>query len=328
MDVANLEGAIQQLFSAGLAPATQQNYRSGARRYLKFCEHFSVSSPYPASEQALSGFVAYLFQEKLASSTIKNYLSAIRYTQIALGLGDPNMRDMRRLEYVVKGVKRLSAGGQGRTRLPITPSILRRLKGVWESRPAKRDAVMLWAATTTCFFGFLRAGEVVIPSDTAYDASVHLSYGDVRVDCYQNPRYVEIRIKCSKTDPFRRGVSVYLGATAEALCPVAANLSYMVQRGTASGPFFVFQDGRYLTRDRFVAEVRAALTSVGMDCSLYAGHSFRIGAATTAAQLGVQDSLIKTLGRWESSAYMLYVRTPRDTLCAMARKLAGRGQQN
>ena len=32
--------------------------------------------------------------------------------------------------------------------------------------------------------------------------------------------------------------------------------------------------------------------------------------ATTAARLGVSDSLIKTLGLWKSSAFMLYIRTP------------------
>ena len=54
----------------------------------------------------------------------------------------------------------------------------------------------------------------------------------------------------------------------------------------------------------------------------YSGHSFQIGAATTAAEVGLEDSLIKTLGRWESSAYLLYVRVPREKLASVSVQLS------
>ena len=143
----------------------------------------------------------------------------------------------------------------------------------------------LWAAATMWFFGFLRSGEVCSPGVTNFDPAVHLAYGDVRVNDYITPQFLEVRIKASKTDPYRQGVSIYLGRVIGKLCPVAANLDYiMVRRGGKDGPFFIYANGSYLTRERFVAAVQAALTSAGYNCSLYAGHSFRIGAATTAAQ--------------------------------------------
>ena len=83
----------------------------------------------------------------------------------------------------------------------------------------------------------------------------------------------------------------------------------------------MFNDGHPLTRDRFVSALRSALADAGIDSSLYGGHSFRVGAATTAALQGLQDSLIKTLGCWESSAYQIYIRTPRSTLISVARSL-------
>ena len=67
-----------------------------------------------------------------------------------------------------------------------------------------------------------------------------------------------------------------------------------------------------------MVKVRAALKEAGLDPSKFAGHGFRIGAATTAAARGVEDSLIKTLGRWESSAYLLYVRIPRERLAGIS----------
>jgi len=76
-----------------------------------------------------------------------------------------------------------------------------------------------------------------------------------------------------------------------------------------------------LTRQRFVARVREALTLAGIDCSPYSGHSFRSGAATTASKCGISDATIKMLGRWKSSAYQLYVKTPRDQLARVSLEL-------
>ena len=266
-------------------------------------------------------FVAFLYNEGLTAGTVKSYLAAARYTQISLGLGDPNVTGMPQLEFVIKGLKKKTVAGQRQTRLPITPDILRALKRVWENDTDRERAVMLWAAVCMCFFGFLRSGEIVVPKDSEYDEAVHLSHGDVRVDNTVNPQYLEVKIKASKTDPFRKGVTVYLGRTDADLCPVSAILAYMVQRGTEKGPFFWFTNSRFLTRERLVTAMRGALQQAGVEAQRYAGHSFRIGAATTAARCGLPDSLIKTLGRWESAAYTVYIRTPKETLCSVANSL-------
>lgn len=276
--------------------------------------------PFPVSEKGLLLFVGFLYKEKLAPGTIKSYLAAVRYEQISRGLGNPQINLMPQLEYTLKGIKRSSSGAT-RRRLPITPGILGRLKQVWQRDPAKRDARMLWAASCLCFFGFLRSGEVVCPSERAFDPAIHLGVGDVKVDSHTAPTHIEVRIKASKTDPFRLGVSLHIGKTGEALCPVGAVLSYIAARGCQPGPLFIWKDGRFLTRDGFVTSLRAVLKEAGYAATDYAGHSFRIGAATTAARCGIQDSLIKTLGRWESTAYTRYIRTAPEVLRKVAKTL-------
>ena len=82
--------------------------------------------------------------------------------------------------------------------------------------------------------------------------------------------------------------------------------------------FFHLENGKLLTRDRFVASVREALKAAGIDCKSYAGHSFRIGAATAAGKSGLPPATIQTLGRWESSAYILYVRMSREELAGVS----------
>ena len=66
-------------------------------------------------------------------------------------------------------------------------------------------------------------------------------------------------------------------------------LSYN-RRGTKSGPLFLFENGQSLSRVKLVSLVREALSSVGMDVLKYCGHSFRIGAATTALRAGISDA--------------------------------------
>ena len=88
------------------------------------------------------------------------------------------------------------------------------------------------------FLCFLRCGEVVVPSESAFDDSSHLAAGDVRVDSTSDPHYLQVNIKASKTDPFRQDVFVYLGRTNVDVYPVANILAYMVLRGSAPGPFF------------------------------------------------------------------------------------------
>ena len=183
------------------------------------------------------------------------------------------------------------------------------------------DRVMLWAACCLAFVGFLRAGELTVPGDDAFDAATHLTREDLAVDIPGSPTVFRVTLKASKTDPFRRGVALYIGKGAPDLCPVKALVSYLLVRGERAGLLFIFEDGRFLSRQRFVGEVRGALGKEGIDSSKYCGHSFRIGAATTAAARGMEDALIMTLGRWQSLAYLDYVKIPREQLASYSAML-------
>ena len=128
-----------------------------------------------------------------------------------------------------------------------------------------------------------------------------------------------MNIKQSKTDIIRLGVKVGIGRTGSDLCPVAAILSYTALQGPGEDPLFHFHNGNPLTSQRPVTKMQEVLQKVGIDCSKHLRHSFRTGAATTAK--GIEDFLIKTMGRWESVGYQLYIRTPQVQLLSVSQAL-------
>ena len=235
---------------------------------------------------------------------------------------------MPRLEYVLAGIKRTEArkGPRPKQRLPITLDILLQLKAVWLSPPIHRDNIMLWSAACIAFFGFLRTGEFTVPSQRAYDPDVHLSLADVAIDSHVSPSLLRLQIKQSKTDPFRVGVNIFLGATGAEVCPVTAFTQYMGVCNPLPGPLFVWANGDPLSRSTLVSHLKAALQKAGIPHTNYNGHSFRIGAATTAAQRGLEDSLIQTLGRWKSAAYKTYIKLHRSQLASVSQVLANKTQ--
>ncbi len=279
------------------------------------------------SEHVLCCFVASLGREDLAPSTIKTYLAAVRHAQIMRGFPEPReSSSLPRLRLLLAGVKRVRAEqgqGTGRRRRPITPKILQQIRGVWNSRAADPDTTMLWAAVTTCFFGFFRAGEITVPSAAAFNPAVHLAWGDVAINNPRNPTLVVIHLKRSKCDQFGDGVDVCVGRTGDELCPVVAITSYIVRRGGEPGAFFRTTEGRPLTKALFVKSVQRALQEAGVRSDVYTGHSFRIRAATTAARAGLQDFTIQMLGRWSSAAFLSYIRVQPEQVAGVSRVLAG-----
>ena len=180
--------------------------------------------------------------------------------------------------------------------------------------------MMLWAACCTAFFGFLRVGEMTVPSQDAYDSSIHLSLDDVALDSRTTPTILWLKIKQSKTDPFRKGAKLCLGRTESVVCPIKALLPYLAIRRSAPGSLFISESGVSLTRAQFKTLLSAALKRAGLDHSKYNTHSFRIGAATSAKAVGIADH-IQMLGWWRSTAYQGYIKTPTHVLTKLSKQL-------
>ena len=119
-------------------------------------------------------------------------------------------------------------------------------------------------------------------------------------------------------------MKVYLGRTDNNLCPVAAVVAYLALRHKlGAGPFFKFQSGTALTRASFVNRVRKALKEAGMDADKFSGHSFRIGAASTAAAGRSGGLSNKNVGEVGKFGIPLVHSSPKGPAC---RPVSGTGQ--
>ena len=282
--------------SDGIASNTAKQYSTGQRHYLNFCAQLGVV-PCPATELLLLRFVA-SFNNSVRGNTVQNYLSAIRHLHVMNGVQNP-IPEFERLKLVVKSLKKKS--GPPRQRSPISISMLKAICATLNLR--MYNEVLFWAMTVSGFFGFLRVSEFTVSGE--FDPVHHLCRQDLSLAADFSTCYLQI--KTSKTDPFRRGCRIVLGATGDAVCPVLAILLYLSRRTQTVGPLFKFANGRPATRNWFCHRLKEAICAIGFQGD-FTSHSLRIGAATTAAAVGIPHATIQTLGRWTSDSYKLYLR--------------------
>ena len=313
LDLPNLEREASRLIKQGIAPATAHTYRAGTTAYTNFCNRFNFAL-LPASEDQLILFVADLAQTK-AYSTIKVYLAAVRHLHIIHNFGNP-LEGKLKLDLTLKGTRRDKPRAVN-SRLPITPLILRRVKNVLDGEESY-SSITLWAVMCTAFFGFMRSGEFTVKSKSEYNPAKRLSLSDVAMDNHEAPTLIKLTLRYSKTDQFGLGADIFLSRNDTPICPVQAMVKYLKARGSSEGVLFIDERKSPLTKQRLSQDLNCTLMKAKIDPSHYKTHSFRIGAATTAAACGIPDSTIKMLGRWSSNAFQVYLQTPAEKLVEIA----------
>lgn len=279
----------------------------------------------PICEEVLIYFVAHCYSVlRISHSTIKLYLCGIRFqylmTNVPSPFSDDTGRHVLRLQMILKAVKKNCPRSVLR-RYPITASVLTKIcvtlkHGLF----TPYTDFMLHTVCTVAFFGFLRCGEFTCLS--TFDPAINLCVGDV----YFTSDRAILLLKASKTDPFRRGITISLFNTELGVNPYPLLKQYCdIRRAEGAVPtdcLFVTQTGCPLTRSVFINHLKQIINHIGLDSRFYTGHSFRIGAASSSAKARIEGHLIQTLGRWSSDCYYRYIHTPLETLRDAQQSLA------
>lgn len=161
------------------------------------------------------------------------------------------------------------------------------------------------------FFGFLRCSEFA-PTSSAYNPSRHPRMSDLTIHTSDSLIFT---LRRSKTDQLGISFPIYLFRLNSYLSPYEPPTKRLHFRHASNAspqhPLFLTETGN--GHPILVSKhLHRVLRISGITSEHYSRHSFRIGAASTAARMGISDQTIQVLGRWSSQAYSTYIRNLND----------------
>lgn len=297
---------LSELLHSAISEGSRKTYTRAWKTYVEFYSEFCDShyALLPVSVNNLAVFISYLSARKFASSTILTYVSALSYVHKLGNFPDPTKNFL--VQKLLAAHSKLHSSPD--VRLPITRRVLQLLVlALNNTNSSAFQRLPYQTMFLVAFYGFFRVGEL-----TAKGANLKplLQIQDLHFHFKQNfVTSATIVIKDFKHNTNRRPFSVFLErAEGTELCPVSYLYRYSSIRGSSPGPLFCFADGSPVKTGQFTQQLQQALTFCGLDSAKYKSHSFRIGAASWAAERGLSDAQIRHLGRWKSDAFKLYIR--------------------
>lgn len=297
-----MSSTTQTILVAALSPSARLSYRRSWELFLTFRNN-PVSLPLSTID--ICNFIGFLFEKQYSSSSIASHVSALSYIHKIVNAPDPTQTFIVRK--LLKGCHKLLPSQDAR--LPITLSIMHKiLSALVFTVPNASNRVLLQSLFLLCFNAFLRLGEVVTKKVSDKDRVLQVQDITFMGD-KNNPSAVQLVLRYHKSQKKNDPIIISIETNPVSnFCPVQYLYRYRSHFQHVSGPFFQLINGSPVTYSYVSSELSKAIAFAGLDPNRYKGHSFRIGAATHAAQLGYSESFIQHLGRWNSNALHRYIR--------------------
>jgi len=250
------------------AEATRRAYRSDFRIFEAWCRDRGASG-LPATPATVAAFLASDVEAGSRPSTLGRRVAAIRYAHKLAG--HPAPTDDERVKATMRGIRR-SLGTAPRKKAPATAErIIAMALSAGDDLKGLRDRALLLIG----FAGAFRRSELV-----ALDLE----------DLEECELGFKVTIRHSKTDQEGAGqtIAILRGSVA---CPVVALKAWLEASGISTGPVFRSVKKGGVVAGRLPAQsvadiVKTYAERVGLDASLFAGHSMRSGFLTSAAKRG------------------------------------------
>jgi integrase len=264
---------------------TRRAYQGDWRDFEEFCRA-THRSCLPASPETVVAYAADL-ASRVKARTVERRLASISQAHQMAGIEPPTRDSLVRT--VMAGIRRVKGTAQS-SKKPLTPEIVRLMVGSLAGDLAGlRDKAMILIG----FAGGFRRSELVA-----------LQIADIE----WTEQGIIVTVARSKTDPMGEGqrVGVPRGKFEET-CPVHTLSLWVEASGIRNGPLFRRVDrwsrrvgDKALSGHQVARIIKNLAGQVGLDETLFSGHSLRSGLATSAAERGASERAIMDQTRHRS----------------------------
>ena len=269
-------------------------YTSALNSYLTFCNLHRL--PIDPTPDTLSFYVVFL-SSHINPKSVNSYLSGVCWQ---LEPFYPEVRQHRKSMLVSRTMTGCLRrfGTPTKRKSPFSHADLLNVINSLPSTPSNDDSLFC-ALLLTGFYVLMHLGELGFPDkktlrnyrkiSLCHTVSILQDQYSFILPSHKGDRTFEgnsiiVQKLTTPTDPFL----MYINSR-DSLFPLHPEL-WLTSHGTVP------------TRHWFLSRLRVLFPSN------YAGHSLRLGGATSLAEAGVDPSIIQGIGRWSSPAFQIYIR--------------------
>ena len=282
---------------AAYSKATLASYRRRWGHLFEFIKALDLDQQLPVEQRTLALYIAYLHDGGAAYGTIVSAMSAIAWHHNMLGLKDCSKNMI--IRKIIIGLKK--SAREVKKAYPIGLDMLHEcVDSLPKLEITPYERLLLSAVLYLGYHGCLRVGEMLV---STHDKNC-VRFGDTG--------FTEDGNYLFTLHTFKHGKSpknfVLYPAEDRNHCPVTALCRYYAHRPRTQGLVFVDVAGNSVDRKFLVTHLKQLLSLLGYDADRYNTHSLRVGRATDLALAGASETMIREVGRWNSNAYLGYVR--------------------
>ena len=316
---------LSSALDAASADGKRGSKKTGVKRFAKFCRDELRTTHERPIDPATAPLWALLEEERLVMRWVCSMVeddgiavdSAAQYVSQAqgwhareFGVKLAGGLKLSRLPEMMKGLRRLRPQAPRKVRRGFDPERLAKAMDALLD-PAIPLHANIRAAIASATVGLLRSREYTIDAGEKWNSARDLARADIGTLSRQ--RAVLMIRPCKnmhhlggKTCPLiLGGGATFIDAPKELINLLAVD----PVPDTANSPLFRDpSSGRALRTDEIHFWTKRIAAHMGEDPDEFGTHSFRITGATALFAAGATETVIRTLGRWSSDLYRLYVR--------------------